>query len=126
MYFRWEGIADQPRKNPHRLDKFEMFHYSPAVKIFYHFVSYTCEIFSFREYLKYRLQSVYIWFLLAFSFMMLFRMASETVPIHWTEIYVFITVTAMLFEDIRKVSIILTLPIPLKIFFLISRAMSRA
>lgn len=36
--------------------------------------------------------------------MMLFRMKSENDRIHWTIIYVIITVTAMLIENIRQVS----------------------
>jgi hypothetical protein len=36
---------------------------------------------------------------------MLFHMNSPDEPIHWTEIYVIITVSAALLEDIRKVSI---------------------
>ena len=42
--------------------------------------------------------------LLAFSYMMLFKMKSENLSIHWTEIYVIITISAMLIEDIRKVN----------------------
>jgi hypothetical protein len=41
--------------------------------------------------------------LLAFSYMMLFEIKSENQPIHWTEIYVIITISAMFIEDIRKV-----------------------
>jgi hypothetical protein len=43
--------------------------------------------------------------LLAFSYMMLFEIKSENQSIHWTEIYVIITISAMLIEDMRKVGI---------------------
>jgi hypothetical protein len=42
--------------------------------------------------------------LLAFSNMMLFEMRSENAPTHWTKIYVIVTISTMLIEDIRKVS----------------------
>ena len=41
--------------------------------------------------------------LLVFSYMMLFKMQIGSTSVHWTEIYVIITITAMLIEDIRKV-----------------------
>jgi hypothetical protein len=41
--------------------------------------------------------------LLAFSYMMLFEIKSENQAIHWTEIYLIITISAMFIEDIRKV-----------------------
>ncbi|CAF1184562.1 unnamed protein product [Rotaria sordida] len=59
------------------------FHRSPAVKMLYHFL-------------------LYIFFLLAFSYMMLFHMRSPNEKIHWTKVYVIITVSAMLIEDIRE------------------------
>jgi hypothetical protein len=47
---------------------------------------------------------VYIWFLLVFSYMMLFHMIEEENALHWTKIYLIITVSAMLIEDVLKVS----------------------
>ncbi|CAF1258924.1 unnamed protein product, partial [Didymodactylos carnosus] len=47
----------------------------------------------------------YIWLLLTFSYMMLYRfdrIDNEHPLPHWTEIYVTITITTMLFEDIRR------------------------
>lgn len=34
---------------------------------------------------------------------MLFKMKSSDEPTHWTEIYVIVTISLMLIEDIRKV-----------------------
>ncbi|CAF3880150.1 unnamed protein product [Rotaria sp. Silwood2] len=65
--------------------RFIDFHQSPMIKMCYHFISY-------------------IWFLLVFSYMMLYHLdspASFTIP-HWTEIYVIITVSSMFCEDVRK------------------------
>ncbi|CAF1197338.1 unnamed protein product [Adineta steineri] len=61
------------------------FHGSPFIRMYYHFISY-------------------IWFLLVFSYMMLYHLdGPETFRIpHWTEIYVIITVSTMFCEDIRK------------------------
>ncbi|CAF0951970.1 unnamed protein product [Rotaria sp. Silwood1] len=46
----------------------------------------------------------YIWFLLVFSYMMLYHLdARNTFDIpHWTEIYVIITVSTMLYEEARR------------------------
>jgi hypothetical protein len=42
--------------------------------------------------------------LLAFSYFMLFEIKSSDQPIHWTEKYVIATISAMLIEDLRRVS----------------------
>ncbi|CAM4773277.1 unnamed protein product [Rotaria magnacalcarata] len=45
----------------------------------------------------------YLWFLLVFSYMMLYHLdGRDTFNIHWTEIYVIITVSSMLCEEGRK------------------------
>ncbi|CAF4886108.1 unnamed protein product, partial [Rotaria sp. Silwood1] len=65
--------------------KFKYFHQSPMIKMCYHFISY-------------------IWFLLVFSYMMLYHLDSPstfTIP-HWTEIYVIITIFTMSCEEVRK------------------------
>jgi len=48
----------------------------------------------------------YVWFLLVFSYMMLyhFDLPSKVTEIHWTEIYVIITISTMLIEEIRSVN----------------------
>ncbi|CAF4377045.1 unnamed protein product [Rotaria sp. Silwood2] len=64
---------------------FRYFHESPLIKMSYHFISY-------------------VWFLLAFSYMMLYHLDGRntfTIP-HWTEIYVIITVSTMLCEEARR------------------------
>ncbi|CAF0985839.1 unnamed protein product [Adineta steineri] len=63
------------------------FHGSPFIRMCYHFISY-------------------IWFLLVFSYMMLYHLDSpDTLGIpHWTEIYVIITVSTMFCEEIRKLT----------------------
>ncbi|CAF1034271.1 unnamed protein product [Adineta steineri] len=65
--------------------RFQCFHGSPFIRMCYHFISY-------------------IWFLLVFSYMMLYELDSpDTLEIpHWTEIYVIITVSTMFCEEIRK------------------------
>ncbi|CAF1272549.1 unnamed protein product, partial [Rotaria sordida] len=65
--------------------RFLYFHESSVIKMYYHFISY-------------------IWFLLVFSYMMLYHLdARNTFNIpHWSEIYVIITVSTMLCEEIRK------------------------
>ncbi|UJR20641.1 hypothetical protein I4U23_023766 [Adineta vaga] len=66
--------------------RFRYFHQSPLIKMCYHFISY-------------------IWFLLVFSYMMLYHLDSPAtfrIP-HWTEIYIIITVSTMLCEEIRKI-----------------------
>ncbi|UJR29010.1 hypothetical protein I4U23_010228 [Adineta vaga] len=64
--------------------RFRYFHGSPMIKMLYHFLSY-------------------IWFLLVFSYMMLYHLDSRSlVEIHWTEIYVIITVSTMFCEEVRK------------------------
>ncbi|CAF1528136.1 unnamed protein product [Rotaria sp. Silwood1] len=49
--------------------------------------------------------AIYIWFLLVFSYMMLFDMNIEENPVHWTKVYLIITVSAMLIEDFRKLAV---------------------
>ncbi|CAF0929325.1 unnamed protein product [Adineta steineri] len=67
--------------------RFRYFHGSPFIRMCYHFISY-------------------IWFLLVFSYMMLYHLDSpDTLGIpHWTEIYVIITVSTMFCEEIRKLT----------------------
>jgi len=67
--------------------KFIYFHQSPIVRMSYHFISY-------------------IWFLLVFSYMMLyhFDLPSQVTRVHWTEIYVIITISTMLIEEFRRVT----------------------
>ncbi|CAF0984122.1 unnamed protein product [Adineta steineri] len=67
--------------------RFQYFHGSPFIRMCYHFISY-------------------IWFLLVFSYMMLYHLDSpNTLKIpHWTEIYVIITVSTMFCEEIRKLT----------------------
>ncbi len=67
--------------------KFIYFHQSPIVRMSYHFISY-------------------IWFLLVFSHMMLyhFDLPSEGTRVHWTEIYVIVTISTMLIEEFRRVN----------------------
>ncbi|CAF3683341.1 unnamed protein product [Rotaria sp. Silwood1] len=50
----------------------------------------------------------YLWFLLVFSYMMLYHLdARNTFDIpHWTEINVIITVSTMLFEEARRAKLI--------------------
>ncbi|CAF1002638.1 unnamed protein product [Adineta steineri] len=67
--------------------RFRYFHESPFIRMCYHFISY-------------------IWFLLVFSYMMLYHLDSPAtfrIP-HWTEIYVIITVSTMVCEEIRKLT----------------------
>ncbi|CAF3716629.1 unnamed protein product [Adineta steineri] len=65
--------------------RFCYFHASPFIRMCYHFISY-------------------IWFLLVFSYMMLYHLDSpDTLGIpHWTEIYVIITVSTMFCGEILK------------------------
>ncbi|CAF3900565.1 unnamed protein product [Rotaria sp. Silwood2] len=66
-------------------ERFRYFHESPMVKMSYHFISY-------------------LWFLLVFSFMMLYHLDGRNtfdIP-HWSEIYVIITVSTMLYEEARR------------------------
>ncbi|CAF1016322.1 unnamed protein product [Adineta steineri] len=65
---------------------FKYFHQSPMVKMCYHFISY-------------------IFFLLVFSYMMLYHLDSGDPDIkpHWTEIYVIITISTMFCEEVRKI-----------------------
>ncbi|CAF1500445.1 unnamed protein product, partial [Rotaria sordida] len=66
------------------LRRVKYFHESPSIKMWYHLISY-------------------IWFLLVFSYMMLYHFDSRAtfkIP-HWTEIYVIITIATMICEDIR-------------------------
>ncbi|CAF1153400.1 unnamed protein product [Adineta steineri] len=67
--------------------RFRYFHGSPFIRMCYDFISY-------------------IWFLLVFSYMMLYHLDSpDTLGIpHWTEIYVIITVSTMFCEEIRKLT----------------------
>ncbi|CAF0954182.1 unnamed protein product [Adineta steineri] len=67
--------------------RFYHFHGSPFIRMCYHFISY-------------------IWFLLVFSYMMLYELNNpDTLGIpHWTEIYVIITVSTMFCEEIRKLT----------------------
>jgi hypothetical protein len=46
---------------------------------------------------------IYIWFLLVFSYMMLFQMRSNEDSVSWTRIYLILTVSTMLIEDFRQV-----------------------
>ncbi|CAF1475583.1 unnamed protein product, partial [Adineta steineri] len=67
--------------------KFRSFHETPLVKMCYHFISY-------------------VWFLLTFSYMMLYHFESPSNingTLHWTEILIIITVTTMLLEEIRQI-----------------------
>ncbi|CAF1427263.1 unnamed protein product [Adineta steineri] len=67
--------------------KFRSFHETPLVKMCYHFISY-------------------IWFLLVFSYMMLYHFDSPSDTngtLHWTEILLIITVRTMLLEEIRQI-----------------------
>ncbi|UJR11905.1 hypothetical protein I4U23_016083 [Adineta vaga] len=65
--------------------RFRYFHESPVVKMYYHFISY-------------------VFFLLIFSYMMLYHIDNPAISkIHWTEIYVIVTVTTMLLEEIREI-----------------------
>ncbi|CAF3511447.1 unnamed protein product [Rotaria sp. Silwood1] len=63
----------------------QYFHESSMIKMSYHFISY-------------------IWFLLVFSYMMLYHLDSRNTFIipHWTEIYVIITVSTMFCEEARR------------------------
>ncbi|CAF1102784.1 unnamed protein product [Adineta steineri] len=65
---------------------FKYFHQSPMVKMCYHFISY-------------------IFFLLVFSYMMLYHLdpGDPDIKPHWTEIYVIITISTMLCEEVRKI-----------------------
>ncbi|CAF3987348.1 unnamed protein product, partial [Rotaria sp. Silwood2] len=66
-------------------ERFRYFHESPMVKMSYHFISY-------------------LWFLLVFSYMMLYHLDGRNtfdIP-HWSEIYVIITVSTMLYEEARR------------------------
>ncbi|CAM4808551.1 unnamed protein product [Rotaria magnacalcarata] len=65
--------------------RFRYFHQSPMIKMSYHFISY-------------------IWFLLVFSFMMLYHLDSrkKSETLHWTEVYVIITVSAMSIDEVRR------------------------
>ncbi|CAF1001217.1 unnamed protein product [Rotaria sordida] len=83
---RWKGIEDQTIKSPNYLQKVFYFHLAPVVKMCYDF-------------------AIYIWFLLVFSYMMLFHMNIEENSVHWTRIYLIITVSAMLIEDFRKLAV---------------------
>ncbi|CAF5073595.1 unnamed protein product, partial [Rotaria sp. Silwood1] len=65
--------------------RFRYFHESSMIKMSYHFISY-------------------VWFLLAFSYMMLYHLDGQntlTIP-HWTEIIVIITVSTMFCEEARR------------------------
>ncbi|CAF0977303.1 unnamed protein product [Adineta steineri] len=79
----------EPTKNVFKKywTRFRYFHGSPFIRMCYHFISY-------------------IWFLLVFSYMMLYHLDSpDTLGIpHWTEIYVIITVSTMFCEEIRKLT----------------------
>ncbi|CAF4182954.1 unnamed protein product, partial [Rotaria sordida] len=83
---RWKGIEDQTIKSPNYFQKVFYFHSAPVVKMCYDF-------------------AIYIWFLLVFSYMMLFHMNIEENSVHWTKIYLIITVSAMLIEDFRKLAV---------------------
>ncbi|CAF1015057.1 unnamed protein product [Rotaria sp. Silwood1] len=65
--------------------RFRYFHESPLIKMSYHFISY-------------------VWFLLVFSYMMLYHLDGRNTFIipHWTEIYVIITVSTMFCEESRR------------------------
>ncbi|CAF0986831.1 unnamed protein product [Adineta steineri] len=82
----WEGIEDYDGTKMNYGEKLRQFHRVPLVRMCYHFL-------------------IYIWMLLAFSNMMLFEMRSENAPVHWTEIYVIITITTMLIDDIQKLAV---------------------
>ncbi|CAF3799568.1 unnamed protein product [Adineta steineri] len=45
---------------------------------------------------------IYVWFLLVFSYMMLFHMRSDEDRSDWTKIYLIITVSTMVIEDCRR------------------------
>ncbi|CAF1613758.1 unnamed protein product, partial [Didymodactylos carnosus] len=64
--------------------KFNHFHECPLVKMCYDFL-------------------FFIWLLLVFSYMMLYHFdpPDESLYLHWTEIYVIVTIFTMLLEDIR-------------------------
>ncbi|CAF1223885.1 unnamed protein product [Adineta ricciae] len=80
---RWEGIEDQDGTKLNYIQKVRHFHRTPIVRMSYDFL-------------------FYIWMLLAFSNVMLFEMKSPHSELHWTEIYVIVTISLMLIEDIRK------------------------
>ena len=58
--------------------------------------------------IKYAYNSVgYLFFLLLFSYYLLFQFQmpqNDKITLHWTEIFVIITVTTMLIEEIRQVN----------------------
>lgn len=83
----------------------ELFHSSPFVKMSYHFVRSMMNLTSHVSKSVSNFQLVYVWFLLVFSYMMLFEMKPEFKHIRWSEIYLIVTVTAMLIEDLRRVSL---------------------
>lgn len=82
---------------------FTCFHATPSVKIAYSFVNNSLK--KKFIYLKYFLfQLFYIFFLLAFSYMLMFHMKPSERTIHWTTVYIIVTVCAMVIESIRTVS----------------------
>ncbi len=53
-------------------------------------------------------QASYVWLLLVFSYMMLFKFDPPNRvqhKFHWTEIYTLVTISVMLVEDVRRVRI---------------------
>ncbi|CAF3395770.1 unnamed protein product [Rotaria socialis] len=83
-----DGIEDQLTNSEatNYWHKWMQFHKSPVVMMSYQFF-------------------FYIWFLLVFSYWMLFHMRSLSDPVHWTEIYVIVTISATLIEDIRRLTV---------------------
>lgn len=89
------------------VDKLTDFHQCPMVKMCYDFVSIVNISFTTVDS-NVDLKVGYIWLLLVFSYMLLFKLAprSETgYKYHWTEIYIIVTISTMLIEDMRQVRI---------------------
>ncbi|CAF1053348.1 unnamed protein product [Rotaria sordida] len=82
-YRRWKGIEDEIVEFPNYWQKLLYFHSAPIVKINYDF-------------------AIYVWFLLVFSYVVLFNMKRDENLFCWTKIYLIITVSAMLLEDFRQ------------------------
>ncbi|CAF3720059.1 unnamed protein product [Rotaria magnacalcarata] len=80
------GIDDQIKQKFSYGRRLLQFHSSPVVMISYQFL-------------------IYIWFLLVFSYWMLFHMQTPNESIGWSEIYLIIAISATLIEDIRKFAV---------------------
>ena len=87
------------------LNRFISFHESPMIKMIYDFVRSVLLIIYVCSLTLTSLQIANVWLLLTFSYMMLYHFdppLNKKLP-HWTEIFVTITVTSILLEDIRQV-----------------------